>query len=234
LKSLLLTLVLCSSLALFAQGGASLQQNTVYAGADGKFESDADTVMIQFNINAQDDTAKAAYDRASRAAEQIRQIMRSNGIDPKQAEISFFSIQPVYDWHTNKQTLLAYQVNSSVSLKISDFSKVAPITQQLTEIDITANQSVSYTLDNIDAAKQKAIADAYRRARESAEAVAKAGGRSLGEMIYASVDTFEPVRMFAQPMPRVAMAKAAPAPTAEFTPQKVTVTAHVNAAFVLK
>jgi hypothetical protein len=34
--------------------------------------------------------------------------------------------------------------------------------------------------------------------------------------------------------PMAAMANAAPAPTEEFTPQTVTVTAHVNALFNLK
>jgi len=57
--------------------------NTVYAGADGKFEAPPDTAVVQFNISAQADTAKAAYDLASKQAEQTREIMRANGIDPK-------------------------------------------------------------------------------------------------------------------------------------------------------
>ena len=78
--------------------------------------------------------------------------------------------------------------------------------------------------------------DAYRRARNSAETVARASGRGLGELSYASVDTFENQRI---PVPRMAramapMANATPAPTEEFTPQDVTVTAHVNALFNLK
>jgi hypothetical protein len=82
------------------------------------------------------------------------------------------------------------------------------------------------------------VEDAYRHARESAETIAHAGGRALGEMQYASVDTFEQVRILAnQPMsPRMAMAAtpAQAAPTSGFSPQKVVVTAHVNALFGLK
>lgn len=211
------------------------QPNTVLVGADGKFEASPDTALVQFNISAQEDKSPAAYDRASKAAEQIRTILRNNGIDPKAAEISSFSIQPVYDYRQPKAKLVAYQVNASVSLKLKDFSKVAPIIQQLADADITANQSVSYTLENIDAAKTKAVEDAFRHARDSANAVAAAGGRTLGELSYASVDTFENVRI--NPMMH-SMAKmapsAAPAPTEEFSPQTVTVTAHVNTVFILK
>ena len=67
------------------------QPNTVFVSADGKFEANPDTAVMQFNISVQDDTSRAAYDRASKSAEQVRQILRSNGIDPKDAQFSRFS-----------------------------------------------------------------------------------------------------------------------------------------------
>jgi uncharacterized protein len=211
--------------------------NTVYVGADGKFETAPDTALIQFNISAQADTAKEAYDRASQEADVTRQVLRSNGIDPKSAEIGFFSLNPIYDWKNPKRKIVAYQVTTSVSLKLKDFSKIAPVTQQLADASVSQSQSLSYTLDSTEEAKAKAVADAYRRARASAQSLATASGRTLGELSYASVDTFENIRILA-PMQRrampMAMAGATPAPTEEFTPQNVTVTAHVNAMFVLK
>jgi uncharacterized protein YggE len=214
------------------------QPNTVFVGADGRFEANPDTALVQFNISAQEETSRAAYDRASKSAEQIRQILRSNGIEPKSAEIGFFSLQPVYDYKTPKRKLVGYRVNANVSLKLKDFSKIAPILQQLADTDITENQSVSYTLEDIDAAKTRAVEDAYRRARDSANAVARAGGRTLGELSYASVDTFENVRIVAplvgRAMANMRMEAAAPAPTEEFSPQNIVVTAHVNAMFTLR
>jgi uncharacterized protein YggE len=217
------------------------QANTVYVGADGKYEAQPDTALLQFNISAQEESSKAAYDHASKNADQLRQILRSNGIDPKSAQIGYFSIDPVYDWKQPKRKLVGYRVNASTTLKLKDFNKIGPIVQQLADTDITDNQSLSYTLENIDAAKQKAVEDAYRRANDSAATVAKAGGRALGELSYASVDTFEQVRVIANmargPMPMMAGAlrgQAEAAPTAEFSPQTIVVTAHVNALFVLK
>src|SRR6202158_5485490 len=212
------------------------QPNTVFVGADGKFEANPDTALMQFNISAQEATSREAYDRASKEAEQVRQILRSNSIDPKSAEISYFSLQPVYDYKTAKRRLVAYRVNANVSLKLKDFSKVAPIVQQLADADITDTQSLNYTLEDMDAAKAKAVDDAYRRAHGSAAALARSAERTLGELSYASVDTFDNVR----PMPMVGammkmnVAGAAPAPTEEFTPQTISVTAHVNALFTLK
>lgn len=234
--TLLVFLLFVAGLALAQDRPAiTAQPNTVFVGADGKFEANPDTALVQFNISAQQDSSRAAYDQASKAAEQVRQILRNNGIDPAAAQIGYFSIEPVYDYKPAKRKLVAYRVNVSVSLKLKDFTKIAPIVQQLSDADVSGDQSISYTLDDIEAAKTKAVEDAYRRARASAEAVAHASGRTLGELSYASVDTFENVRPIGiQPMARMSAMAAAPAPTEEFSPQTISVTAHVNAMFALK
>ncbi len=234
--TLLVVLLFVAGLALAQDRPAiTAQPNTVLVGADGKFEANPDTALVQFNISAQQDNSRAAYDQASKAAEQVRQILRNNGIDPAAAQIGYFSIEPVYDYKPAKRKLVAYRVNVSVSLKLKDFTKIAPIVQQLSDGDVSGDQSISYTLDDIDAAKTKAVEDAYRRARASAEALAHASGRSVGELSYASVDTFENVRPVGiQPMMKMSAMAAAPAPTEEFSPQTISVTAHVNAMFTLK
>lgn len=234
--TLLVVLLFVAGLALAQDRPAiTAQPNTVLVGADGKFEANPDTALVQFNISAQQDNSRAAYDQASKAAEQVRQILRNNGIDPAAAQIGYFSIEPVYDYKPAKRKLVAYRVNVSVSLKLKDFTKIAPIVQQLSDGDVSGDQSISYTLDDIDAAKTKAVEDAYRRARASAEALAHASGRSVGELSYASVDTFENVRPVGiQPMMRMSAMAAAPAPTEEFSPQTMSVTAHVNVMFTLK
>ncbi len=210
--------------------------NTILVGADGKFEATPDTALIQFNISTQADTAKEAYEQASKQAEVTRQVLRSNGVDPKSAEIGFFSVNPLYDWKNPKHKVVGYQVSSSVSLKLKDFSKVASITQQLADANAGGSQSLSYILDSTEDAKAKAVADAYRRARISAQSLASASGRTLGQLSYASVDTFvnlPVVRPLTRAAP-MAMGTAMPAPTEEFRPQEVSITAHVNALFELK
>ena len=236
----ILTFVLFSLLGTniaFTQDHPALtaQANTVYVGADGKFESAPDTAQIQFNISVQESTSEAAFQGASKNVEQVRQVLRANGIDPKAASIGFLSVQPVYEWKP-KQRVIGYRVTTDVSLKLKDFAKVGPITQQLADANVSETQTLSYTLEKIDEAKNKAVEDAYRRARNSAETLARASGRTLGELSYASVDTFENPRIVMPHMARAmsATAAATPAPTEEFTPQTVTVTAHVNALFGLK
>ena len=211
--------------------------NSIYAGADGKFEAAPDTAVLTLNISAQQDTAKAAETRAAAAADRVRQVLRSNGIDPKQAQFSMYQLQPVYDWKDPKHRVLAYRATSNLSLKLRELNKAGELLEPLSSIDDTQNQSIAYTLEDIEQAKAKASEDALNKARLQARAVAVAGGRALGDLLYASVDVNQPniIPVYA---PRMAMAapsaNATPAPTADFTPQLVTITAHVNALFALK
>lgn len=209
------------------------QSNTVYVGADGKFEAVPDTAVINFNIGAQEPVLKDAYARAQRAAEQIRQTLTANGIDPKEAQISSFQVAPVYDWKNPKRKLIAYQVSSSITVKVKDFSKVGPIAESFANMDVTSNQSISYALENMESAKAKAVEDAFRKARANAEVLVKAAGRQMGKLVYASVDVNEvgPIPRPMMSMAKVMNANAAEAPTEQFSPEKITVTAHVNALF---
>lgn len=226
-----------TAVSALAQERSAIIPNTVMVGADGKFEADPDTVLVQFNIAAQDDNLQGANDRATRAAEQVRELLRKNGIDPKQAQIGHFVVSPVYDYKNPKRKLVGYRVNSSITVKLKDFAKVGPVTQDLFNLDVSDSQSVSYILEDMDAAKIKAVQDAMEKTRHLANAVAQASSRAVSNLSYAAVDVAEPVPIM-RPMYRAAAPMAAgaapPPPTEEFTPQKITVNAHVNALYNLQ
>jgi len=232
-------LALASASLLLAQDRPTVAApaNSLYVGADGKYESAPDTALFQFNISVQESKAQAAYQRAAEAAEQVRQLLKSNQIDPQSAEIGFFALQPVYDYRDPKRKLVGYRVNASVSLKLKDFAKVGPVVGQLSDLDVTAGQSLNYILENVESAKSRAVEDAYHKAREEALTLARASGRALGELSYASVDVQTGGVVVPVPMMTARAMNAAaapPPPTEEFSPHKITITAHVNALFLLK
>jgi uncharacterized protein YggE len=125
---------------------------------------------------------------------------------------------------------------ADVTLRLHDFSKVGVLTQQMADIESTENQTLSYTLENMEAAKIKATEDAMHKARNEANAAAAAGGRSLGELLYVSVDQNQVVVPVPRPMALMGAARVAetPAPTEGFSPQSVKVNAHVTVMYGMK
>src|SRR5262249_528896 len=136
-----------------------------------------------------------------------------------------------------KRKLVGYRVNSSISIKFKDFTKVGPLTNDLFNLDVTDSQSVSYILEDMDAAKAKAVQDAIRKTHHLPQPVAESSSHTLGSLSYASVDVSEPGPIMRPMFKANAMAATAAEPppaTEEFTPQKITVTSHVNALYNFK
>ena len=181
--AIVLAFILVAVIAAISQEHPPLSAaaNTVSVGADGRYEAAPDTAQIQFNVSVQEDTSQAAFERASKEVDQVRQVLRANGLDPKAATIGFLGVQPIYDWKNPRQRVIGYRVTTDVTLKLKDFSKIGPITQQLADANVSESQTLSYTLENIDDAKNRAVEDAYRRARNSADTLARASGRALGK-----------------------------------------------------
>ena len=136
-------------------------------------------------------------------------------------------------------------MNAATNLR--DFEEIGPIVQQLAERDVTDNETVGFILENIEAAKQKAVEDGYRRANDSALAVAKSGGRTLGELSCASVGAMEQAQGQSRRRESLEFAPGAAtdnllphkeaeysAPTSEFSAQTIVVKAHIHAVFVLR
>ena len=234
--SLILALILCAIAGMAQERERAVLPNTVYVGADGKFEADPDTVLVQFNISAQNETLQAASDRAKQAAEQVRDLLRKNGLDPKAAQIGQFVVSPVYDYKNPKRKVVGYRVNSSISIKFKDFTKVGPITNDLSSLDVTDSQSVSYILEDMDAAKVKAVEDAMHKTRQLAQAVAQSSSHALGTLSYASVDVSEPGPDHAADAHESLRhgSGCAAACNRRIYAQKITVNSHVNALYNLQ
>ena len=115
----LLALCILTTLSLAQEHPAvTATSNSVYVGADGKFEAAPDTAVLQFNVSVQNDSAQSAYEHASKDVEQVRQVLRANGIEPKAATIGFFSVQPAYEYKNGRQKPIGYRVTTNVTLKL--------------------------------------------------------------------------------------------------------------------
>ncbi len=93
LASLIVLALAGISSAQVASTPAAIQINTIYAGADGKFEAPPDTAVIRMDIASQQDTSRAAYDHAALAVDHVRQILKSNSIDLKAAQFGTYQMQ---------------------------------------------------------------------------------------------------------------------------------------------
>ncbi|MGH9488223.1 MAG: SIMPL domain-containing protein [Terriglobales bacterium] len=208
------------------------QQTTVTVTAQGSFKAAPDTAVVSMEVAGRNAELQTAYAQAQRQAARVRALLLEQGFTPAEAHWSGFQVQPIIDYKTSHVT--SYTVRNDLQLEVSNFAKIGPLLDAASGKGLSALRSVSFELKHMQSAKAAAIADGYRQAHAEAEALARAAGLPLAGLVSARVDTSGAAPL---PLPRgifMASANAAvPAPTAGFTPRRITVSAQIRAVYRL-
>jgi len=196
-------LVLVTALALTGCGTTVVQapegQNlgTVTASGSGRASATPDQAEMSFGVTTQDKDAKKALDEASKTAEQISAAVQKAGVDKKDIQTQNVSVYPVNAPDSTEIT--GYQANLSVSVTVRDLGDLSEVIAAATNAGASNISGPSFSVEDDTAYAQEAIDKAVADARKSAEAMAKAAGKSVGEVLRISTADagFQPVPMAA-------------------------------------
>ncbi|MGN6593397.1 MAG: SIMPL domain-containing protein [Terriglobales bacterium] len=229
-KATLITAVMWATVSLAAAQMMAPKEPAVTVSAQGEFKAAPDTAVVAMEIQGRNVELKAAYAAAQAQAEKLRTLLRQQGFSPEDAAWDSYRVQPNIDYKTDK--VIDYTVAVNLELRFKDFHRLGPLLDAATGQGLNVVRGVSFSLSDTEAAKARAIADGYGRALREAKALAAATGMKLGELQSATVDSVN----LPTPMPRYMIAEAAmaKAPTAEFTPSQITITAVVHAVYKLQ
>jgi uncharacterized protein len=249
-----LLLCLCSILALAVTCKAQAPDikfiaDTLVVQADGTYEADPDVATLTFDVYYQDKDLKLTYEKATAAIRKISDLAVANGLRNEDVTSGVLTVTPIYSGDRKKRTS-SFVVRGKVRVKLRDFSKIGPILDGSITEGVTDFRSLDYSLADEEAAKQKAVAEAMRRAVARANAALTEKGQKAGTLRFASVDVkqligienlglyggnFEDLVQLAQigagADKHRAAAPPAPPPPLLSNPDKISVSATVQCAF---
>lgn len=184
-------LVSFASYAIQAQAQQSSEvkfvADTLIVQAEGTYESDPDLAILAFDVSAQEKELKQAYAKASQSMNTIVDVAQRNGLGKDAIHTGVLTVTPYYEGD-RKRRARAYRVQGQVVLRIADFSKVGPIMDDSVQDGIVDFRSLTYSLSNEEAAKQKAVADAMRRALGRANVALEQSRQKLGPTRYVNLE----------------------------------------------
>ena len=173
-----------------------------------------DQAQIDGGVTSDAKTAREASDANNAAMGKVLLALKGAGIEEKDYQTSRLSLQPQFATSSKvseRPGIVSFRASNRVTVKIRDVTKVANVIDVLAGAganDIGGiNFSVSQASKHLDEAREKAIADARRKA----EIYAKAAGVTLGEPISISEEG-APVPLYRG---KVASPMAAGAPVAQ-------------------
>jgi len=141
-----------------------------------------DQAQIDGGVTSDAKTAREASDTNNAAMGKVLLALKGAGIDEKDYQTSRLSLQPQYAPNrSGPSPVVGYHASNRVTVRIRDVTKVANIIDLLVGAGANDIGGINFVVSQasklLDDAREKAIADARRKA----EIYAKAAGVTLGE-----------------------------------------------------
>ncbi|MGY3694486.1 uncharacterized protein YggE [Bradyrhizobium sp. USDA 3240] len=193
-----------------------------------------DEAQLDAGVTTDGKTAREATDANNVTMGKVLAALKGAGIAEKDYQTSRLSLQPQFANRPPSSpnappSIVGYHASNRVTIKLHDVSKVAGVIDVLVAAganDIGGlNFSVSQASKLLDDARERAIADARRKA----EIYAKAAGVTLGAPLNISEVGSAPVPMFRAKMATAGF--AAPTPVAQ---GEETLTVNVSVSWAIK
>ncbi len=212
----------------------SSQSTGIWVHGEGKVTVVPDIAVLTLGVEAQADTVDQAQNEASTAMNAVVSELDSRGVADKDIQTRYFRIYPVRNWvpERGEEELVGYRVTNMVTVKIRKVEDTGTIIDAVARVggDYIRIDNISFTVDDPSPyqkeAREKALADAYEKARQ----IADTAGVRLGEPTYISESGSD------YPIPRqVTYGMAVPAPMPEaavsISPGETEITILVQVAY---
>jgi uncharacterized protein YggE len=158
---------------------------TITVSAEGKTAISPDLATVSFSVITQgSDPVKLESDNAQKMTEAI-DFVKAKGVDAKDIATTAYDLSPNYDYgkYGSNPKIVSYTLTQTVTLKIRDFSKVAPILGGLSDRGVNQIGSVTFSVENPDKYLAPARSEAFAKAKAKAEEMAKSTGTHLGRIL---------------------------------------------------
>jgi len=131
-------------------------------------------------------------------ANKVIEFVKAQGVDTKDVKTVNYDISPKYPYYNCQSSICpapeisGYTVNQAVEIKIRDLAKTGNILGGVVKNGANSVSQLSFIVDNPEKAESEARAEALKKAKEKAVAMARAGGFEIGEItsIYDNAPNF--------------------------------------------
>jgi len=228
--------------------------NTISVNGKGDAMATPDVATFSFSVT---ENAKAITDAQTQATAKVNSALkavRDAGVADKDIQTLSYTINPHYDYQTGacpmiattnsvaypcnpgKQVLTGYDVSETIQVKVRALDKAGAIFASIGALNVQNVNGLDFSVDNPDAVKAQARADAIADAQSRAQVLAKQLGVSLVRVtsFYESGDQTYPVYAMGGAVSLKADVASVPAPAPEVPAGEQKVTDNVTITYEIE
>jgi hypothetical protein len=208
------------------------QRSTISVVGDGRVQTQPDVAYVSLGVDATGSTFSEAQNTASAQMQSVINTLTGLGISSDDIRTSRLSASPVTD-PRNNAVITGYRASNGVQVTVRDLDRVGAIVDAATSAGANRVDGVTFAVENVEAPKSQARAQAMQSARAKADQLAGlAGVHVVGiKSIQESDASATPVRF--QPQAAVAAAPAA-APAPPVSPGTQEVQTEVQVTYIVQ
>ncbi len=186
-KYLFVPVLLVLALVLSACGAAAVstspQTRTISVTGQGVVYLAPDIAYINIGVHTENPSASDAVAENNLQTQQLIEILRQNGIDPKDIQTTNFSIFLNYNYSpegTRGDSF--YVVENTVLVTVRDLSKIGALLDAAVKAGANNVYGIQFDIADKTEAAKKAREEAFKNAQQQADEIAKLSGVTLGNI----------------------------------------------------
>lgn len=161
-----------------------LEQATVTVTGEGEAVGIPDIATITFSVIEQADAVADVTSAANATMENVVSVLKGAGIADEDIKTTGYNLYPRYDYtKVSRGQIVGYELTQSVTVKVRELDTIGQVIDAVTTAGINDVSSPVFEIDEPDAVKTEARAEAFEKAKAKAESLADAAGVNLGNIV---------------------------------------------------
>lgn len=222
-------------------GGEKLQ---ITLAGEGRISAKPDVARISAAIVTQKEFLKEAQDENSKKSNVLIGYVKSESVDEKDIKTAGYNIYPQYSYprpcpdnslcplSERQPKIIGYQVRNSVEITIRDIAKAGDILAGVVGAGANEVSGIAFAIDQPDELRAQAREKAVKNARTKADALARALGKRVSDIVnFSESGSFPPPVFFAKEAALGAGGGSAPSPSVEPGENEIVVNVSITYEF---
>lgn len=212
---------------------------TVTVSATAKIAVEPDIAYVSLGVRTENASSKTAKQKNTDTMTKVLNALKKAGVDEKDIQTSSLSMYTNYSWDNNgNRKINGYTVSNTVTITVRNLDKVGDIVDAAMNAGANQFDNVSFAVEDEEAYYVKVLAEATKKAKKRAAAIASASGMTLDSAVSLSSTgaSYDPYRYYADNVAAADMEMSDEGASigSTITSGQVTVTATINAVYNMK
>ena len=181
-KALLLALAVAFPVLLHA-AESRVEEHYVQTTGEGEVKAPPDRVILTFGVQSQAPAVGTVQEDIAKKSQVVLRALERLKVRSADIQTTFVQIHPRYDYVNGRQRFAGYQGEKRFTVTLRQVSDYGRILNAAIEAGVESVGGIQYDSSRLEGLKREARKAAVLNAREKAEDLARALGRSIGRAI---------------------------------------------------